>query len=75
MRTLGVSRLKAGLAAGLTAVVLSSTFTIDHTHPNGLIGGGRLIEVIVEQEGKFYEVWGLTCKCGYVIFWLRKHGV
>lgn len=68
MRTLGVSRtavrLTAGLAAGLTAVTLSSMLTIDHTHPNGLRGGGRLIEVIVEQEEKFYEVWGLTCKCG-----------
>lgn len=57
------------------AVVLGTALAVrwafkekDHTHPNGFgaFDSGRLVEVVVEQDGKFYEVWGLVCECGFV---------
>lgn len=57
------------LSMGATAATVTffSTTVVDHSHTNGLNGrGGRLVEVIVEQNNKFYEVWGLMCECGYV---------
>jgi hypothetical protein len=63
-----VSAFTAAAATATTFLTLFSTGVgVDHIHPKGLNGrGGRLIEVIVEQNNKFYEVWGLTCECGYV---------
>ncbi len=56
----------AAIAAGCAAVIIFKEK--DHAHLKGfsMFGSGRLIEVIVEQDSKFYEVWGLTCECGYM---------
>lgn len=59
--------LFAATAAATTTLLTFLTTPVDHTHPKGLNGrGGRLIEAIVEQDNKFYEVWGLMCECGYI---------
>jgi len=56
----------AGIGAISGTVLYKSK--IAHTHPDGFAWwqGGRLIEAVVEQDDKFYEVWGLVCECGFV---------
>jgi hypothetical protein len=57
--------LGVGSAMGLYCCFIRG-IGVDHSHPNGLWSGCP-IEVVVEQNGIFYEVWGLTCgSCGYI---------
>lgn len=58
----------AGMGAISGTVFYKTKIANNHTHSDGFAWwqGGRLIEAVVEQDGKFFEVWGLVCECGFV---------